>query len=207
MALRRRPPAGTTTQDERRLARDFAGLVAALDDPDPTTRRWAARDLEAHREASPALVARLAVETDVSVREVILTSLTCLGDDTAVDGLIQALRSEDALLRNGAIVALQQLPDAVAPRMEALLADPDSDVRIFAVRVLESLRHPRVEDWLLEVIERDAHLNVCATAVDLLGEVASPRARAPLEALKRRFPDEPYIQFAADLALRRIGEV
>ena len=35
---------------------------------------------------------------------------------------------------------------------------------------LVSLRHPDVELWLREVIERDAHENVCATAVDLLGE-------------------------------------
>jgi len=49
-------------------------------------------------------------------------------------------------------------------------------------------------------------LNVCATAVDLLGEVGSDAAREPLLRLKERYADEPYIQFAADLALKRIAE-
>jgi hypothetical protein len=63
-----------------------------------------------------------------------------------------------------------------------------------------------VESWLIEVIEADPHVNVCATAVDLLGEVGSAAAREALLGLKDRFPDEPYVHFAADLALRRIDE-
>jgi hypothetical protein len=47
---------------------------------------------------------------------------------------------------------------------------------------------------------------VCATAVDLLAEVGSPAALEPLQQLKVRFAEEPYIQFAADLALKRISE-
>jgi hypothetical protein len=74
------------------------------------------------------------------------------------------------------------------------------------VNILESLRHPEVESWLIEVIDSDPHLNVCATAVDLLGEVGSSAAREPLLRLKARYTEEPYIQFAADLALKRINE-
>jgi HEAT repeat protein len=109
-------------------------------------------------------------------------------------------------LRNEAIEAMKNLPDAVAPIMAGLLADPDPDVRIFAVNILESLRHPDVEQWLIEVISEDEHINVCATAVDLLGEVGSEAAVPALEALKARFPNEPYIVFSADLALKRIRE-
>jgi len=36
--------------------------------------------------------------------------------------------------------------------------------------------------------------------------VGSSAARQALAHLKGRFPDEPYVQFAADLALRRIDE-
>ena len=179
-------------------------LLTGLADPDPMVRRWCARDLAEHPEASPALVERLPLETELSVLEVILTSLTCIGDEIAVAGLVEALRSEDAVLRNAAIEAMQQLPDEVAPLMGRLLKDPDPDVRIFAVNVLESLRHPQVEDWLIQVIAEDPHVNVCATAVDLLGEVGSEQARAALHALKARFAEEPYIAFAADLALKRL---
>lgn len=193
-------------QDERRQPRDYAGLIAQLADPDPVARRWAARDLVSHPEATSALVARLQCETDLSVREIIMTSLTRLGDGQAVACLVNCLRSDDAQIRNEAIEAMKALPDQVAPIMGPLLVDDDPDVRIMAVNVLESLPHPKVEEWLIKVIEQDRLVNVCGTAVDLLGEVGSPAAHDALERLKRRFPDEPYIQFAANLALKRIAK-
>jgi len=145
-------------------------------------------------------------EKDVSVREIILTSVTRIGDEIAVSGLVECLRSDEAELRNEAIEAMKQLPDAVAPIMLGLLMDEDSDVRIFAVNILESLRHPQVEAWLLQVIDVDDHVNVCGTAVDLLGEVGSAAALSALQRLKARFAEVPYIQFAADLAIKRIQE-
>ena len=192
-------------QDERKHGRDCASLVAELDNPNATARRWAARDLTDCPAASAALVNRLQREEDVSVREVILTTLTSLGDEVAVAGLVECLRSECVALRNEAIEAMKQLPDEVASIMRGLLTDASPDVRIFAVNILESLRHPEVESWLIAVIDNDPHLNVCATAVDLLGEVGSLAAREPLLRLKARYADEPYIQFAADVALKRIA--
>lgn len=206
MAIVKKAQTQAADRDERSRARDFPGLVDELSDPNPAARRWAARDLAAFKEASGALVDRLRREPDASVREAILISLTEIGDQTAVAGLVECLRSEDAHLRNEAIEAMKHLPDAVAPIMAGLLADADPDVRIFAVNVLESLRHPDVEKWLIEVIAEDTHINVCATAVDLLGEVGTEASLAPLEALKRRFANEPYITFAADLAIKRIRE-
>lgn len=179
-------------------------LLLDLEDTDPAKRRWAARDLLGCSNVSAQLVARLKTEPDLSVREVMLTSLTRIGDKHAVNGLVDCLRSEDAALRNEAIEAMQSLPQAVGPLMQGLLKDADSDLRIFAVNILESLRHPDVETWLIEVLESDAHVNVCATAVDLLAEVGTSAARNALLALKERFRDEPYIHFAADLSLRRI---
>lgn len=205
MALKKTSSSATTATDERSRERDPASLIAALDDPDPRTRRWAARDLAAQPQACAALVARLPLEHEPSVLEVMLTSLTVIGDHDAITGLTDCLRSDDPKLRNAAIEAMKQLPEEVAPMMTQLLEDADPDVRIFAVNILESLRHPQVEDWLIRVIGADAHVNVCATAVDLLGEVGSERAVPALHALKERFGDEPYIQFAADLALRRVS--
>ena len=192
-------------QCERKQGRDCADLVVQLSDPSPSARRWAARDLVECPDASTSLVEQLQREDDVSVREIILTTLTQLGDEVAVAGLVNCLRSEDASLRNEAIEAMKLLPDEVAPIMGHLLKDPDPDVRIFAVNVLESLRHEQVEEWLNDVIEHDAHVNVCATAVDLLGEVGTSYSWDALKSLKARFPDEPYICFATDLALKRIS--
>ncbi|MBI0331717.1 HEAT repeat domain-containing protein [Burkholderia plantarii] len=181
-------------------------LLASLGSASPVQRRDAARALAAYPDTAAVLVAQLQRESSASVRETIMLSLVHLRDQVALDGLVACLRSEDAALRNAAIAAMQQLPEEVAPLMSQLLADPDSDVRIFAVNVLESLRHPSVEAWLLEVIERDPHVNVCAAAVDLLGEVGSARARAPLQRLQQRFSDEPFIRFATSIALQGLED-
>ncbi len=204
MGFIKKSTAIVTDDDAQKQASDLAGLIALLADDDPQNRRWAARDLLAHPQATAALVARLMREDDLSVRDVILTSLTRLGGEVAVAGLVDCLRSEDAQMRNEAIEAMKALPDDVAPLMGGLLADADPDVRIMGVNILESLRHPKVEDWLIYVIDHDPVINVCATAVDLLGEVGSPAARDALLRLKQRFPEETYIQFASDLALKRI---
>lgn len=206
MALIRTQRSPDFANPTRQLERDCASLVASLDHPSAVTRRWAARDLADCPDSSAALLARLKKETDTSVREVILTTLTRRGDSTVVAGLVQCMHSEDAALRNEAIEAMKLLPDTVAPIMRDLLTDADSDMRIFAVNILESLKHPDVELWLREVIERDPHINVCATAVDLLGEVGSSAALESLRQLKARFADQTYIQFAVDLAIKRILE-
>lgn len=205
MALIKQQPTKIIEHDERKQDRNCASLELQLSDPSPTARRWAARDLADCPASSAALVKQLQREEEKSVREIILTTLTHLGDEEAVAGLVNCLRSEDASLRNEAIEAMKLLPDEVAPIMSQLLTDPDPDVRIFAVNVLESLRHKQVEEWLNVVIEHDVHVNVCATAVDLLGEVGSSYSWEALEKLKARFPDEPYIRFAANLALKRIS--
>jgi HEAT repeat protein len=197
----------TATEEQRAVVRDFDGLIGQLDNADPASRRWAARDLAGHPDATAALLARLQREQEVSVREVILTALMRIADPVAIAGLVTCLRSEDANLRNEAIEAMKSLPVAVAPIMRGLLVDADPDVRIFAINILESLRHPDVEAWLIEVIEREPQVNVCGTAVDLLSEVGSPASRGALERLKARFAAEPYIQFAAALALKRIAPV
>jgi len=201
MALNKTRPLATAVEQ---VAVPCADLLRDLEQGDATTRRHAARDLIGCEGASAALVDRLLREDDRPVRDVIVTSLTRLGDPVAVSGLVECLRSDDAGLRNAAIEALKQLPDAVAPIIEGLLADADADVRIFAVNVLESLRHPGVEAWLVGVIDADVHVNVCATAVDLLAEVGSDAAVEALVRLQNRFDHEPYIQFAAGLALKRI---
>jgi len=137
--------------NERKQERNCESLRLQLRDADPQVRRWAARDIVDCTECSQALVDALENEDDPSVREVIFTSITRIGDAVAVEGLVACLRSEEAGLRNEAIETMKQLPDAVAPVMLGLLMDEDSDVRIFAVNILESLRHPQVEAWLLQV--------------------------------------------------------
>jgi len=204
MAFVKKKAAEPVYEDERKQKRDCSGLLAELSAPNPTARRWAARDLVDYPENAASLIERLKVEPEVSVREVILTTLAQQEDVTVAAGLLECLRSDDAARRYEAIEALAQMPAAIAPIIRGLLCDPDPDARIFAVNILASLRHPDVETWLIQVIETDPHVNVCATAVDQLSEVGTEAALEPLAQLSSRFAEEPYILFAADMALKRI---
>jgi HEAT repeat protein len=207
MALSRRTSAKTIRHESvRGRDRGLVGLLQALADQAAPTRRWAARDLAAHPGSAPDLLARLRVEQDASVRQTLLTSLAQIRTAQAAEGLIPLLGSEDAALRNEVVEALKAMPEAIAGFMPSLLANADPDVRILAVNVLESLRHPQVESWLINVICADPNVNVCATALDLLSEVGTSAAESALLAVERRFPDEPYVTFAAQLALKRLRE-
>lgn len=180
-------------------------LFMQLSGSDANLRRVAALELASDIEAVAELLAQLADEEDHAVRQAIVSSLAAIGGPAVVEGVLGYLRSEDAGLRNDVIDLLKDQPDAIAPHMPRLLADPDPDVRIFAVNILESLKHPKVIDWLIAVIETDRHINVCATAVDLIGEVGDVRAMVPLARLEERFADEPFITFAVASALDKIA--
>jgi HEAT repeat protein len=192
-------------REKRKVQRNFEGLVTQLSSENPKERRWAARDLADYKEASSYLVEQLMKEKDIAVREIIISSLLAIGDEIAIAGLINCLKSDDAHLRNSAIEALKQVSEKVSPYIERLLQDREPDVRIFAVNILESLRHPNVVKWLIEVIEKDENVNVCSTALDLLAEVGTEEAMPAIKKVKERFKNEPYIQFASDIALKRIS--
>jgi HEAT repeat protein len=207
MGLVKGKPVGTEARAEPIEQQSCEQLSAALEDSDATVRRHAAQRLSSWGDASAVLVSRLKREENTAVREAILSTLVRLDGPLTLSGLAECLRSEDAALRNDVIEAFKRLGSEAAPILRSLLTDPDPDVRIFAVNILDSECHPDVEQWLIEVIERDAHLNVCSTAVDLLCEVGTEAAIDPLLHLKARFAREPYIQFAANLALKRIREI
>ncbi|MGN7614019.1 HEAT repeat domain-containing protein [Magnetococcales bacterium HHB-1] len=192
--------------DERRRStlRGPGGLLEQLTDPRPLARRWAVRDLSAFPEAVNALLAHLHSETDDSVREVILTSLLAIGGETVVIGLMPYLRSEDTFLRNGAIETLQGLPSAVSGHIEALLRDQDPDVRIFAVDILRELAHPEAPLWLEAVLDTEPEVNVCASVVDCLAEVGNLGSIPAIQSTLERFPEQPFLKFAADMAIKRI---
>ncbi|NJA89967.1 HEAT repeat domain-containing protein [Rhodocyclus tenuis] len=207
-------PGQTPPSDEekRRWPRDADGLLRALDDSTPSARRCSARDMaNAENDAqralfAAALLARLRSEHEVSVREVMLTTLVRLGDIAALSGLAECLRSDDTTLRNEVIEAMREAPAETAPIILELLGDAEPSLRVFAVNILESFRHPDVEHWLIDLISHEANVNVCASAVDVLCLTGSTASRPALLALRQRFPEEPFLQFAIDLALKRTAD-
>lgn len=203
MPLRRSQPSDAAPSPAVAIARDDALLMLSADDP--AARQAAARALAGQREAGEALSARFAIEADEATSEALAVALMKTGGSAMVERLLPLLSSDEAQLRNRVIEILQALPAEVAPHMERLLDNADPDVRIFAVNVLEALRHPKVEDWLIAVISTDRHVNVVGTALDLLGEVGTEAARPALKRVIERFGNEPFIAFAATTALKRIG--
>jgi len=185
----------------------YGDLLTELCTGHAADRRAAARHLAAHPSASDKLVSALLAEPDHPVREAIFSSLQEIGGEGVVGGLLPLLRSEEADIRNGAIEVLCSMPDGVASHMVSLLNDQDSDVRIFAIDILQVLAHSETPKWLLSVLKDEQHVNVVATAVDRLAEVGTPEMIPDLEAMKQRFADEPYLTFAVDTAIRRIGGV
>jgi HEAT repeat protein len=191
------PTPGASGDDRQSWIADLASDVTGR-------RRAAARALAELPDAVPLLLAHLAKEEALSVRSIILTGLILHKSPMVVAGLMPLLACEDANLRCGAVEALQEMPDEVAPHVERLLDDPDSDVRIATVMILSSLPHPRVPVWLQRVVATDPHVNVAAAALDALAELGDLDAIDAIESLPGRFPDVSYIAFAADVAIKRI---
>lgn len=179
-------------------------ILRALDAPDLITRGQAARAAAAYPECRPVLIAHLETEIEPAVRANLLTTLIKTQSAEVAQSLIAYLRSEDASLRNDVITALQQMPQAIAPYMPGLLHDPDMDVRIFALSIVTGMRSPEVEAWLLDVIAHEPIMNVCATALDALGEIGTPEMIPAIQTLNQRFNNE-FIRFAVDVAIRRIS--
>jgi len=194
------PAADDTSLDEGPDA-----WLAQLAAPEAAARRAAAHALGDWPEAVPVLLCALDVETEQAVRSALLAALGRIGNEEAAAGLAACLRREDAWLRNAAIEVLRGLPGQVAAVIAHLLVDWDRDVRILAVGILDTLRHPSVETWLLQLIEADGDVNVCGAALDVLAEVATDDARAPVTRLLERFDGEPYIAFAGKLVLGRLA--
>lgn len=185
--------------------RDLPALLVDLAAPESGVRRQAVHDLTHHPESAMALCDRLQVETSDSVRALLISTLIHLQSPAVAARLAEFLRSDDAPLRNSAIEALQEMPDAVAPHVQALLTDGESDVRIFAVNILAALRHTQAPEWLAAVVRTDTHINVCAAAVDGLSEIGGPEVLADLRDLRGRFAGNAFMEFAIDTAMRRIG--
>jgi HEAT repeat protein len=188
----------------RAPSRGCDGLLAQLRDLDPQVRRWGARDLAPHREAAQALASHLLAEPDASVREAAFTSLERMAGPETAQALLPLLRSDDAGLRNGAIEALASMPEATAPHIDALLADTDPDVRLFTVNLLRELPHARVPAWLERVLRQEREANVVAAAIEVLAEVGTPALLPALQAARDRYPADPFIPFAAEVARERM---
>jgi HEAT repeat protein len=185
---------------------DTAVTLEALRSPSPDERWNAARMLGEQPVAVPALAAALQAEQVARVREAIVTALMRIGNEASVAALVPYIRSSDAALRAATIDALQSLPAATAPFLAALLRDADSDVRILAIELVRGMPAAEATRMLCGLLEHEAHVNVCASAVDALAELGTAEALPVLHKCARRFAGEPFLPFAISVAIAHISD-
>jgi len=202
MPLLRRGKSGETPPPPVETA---DALAVELRHPDPERRWSAARRLGDRPGAAEHLAAALPGETEPRVVEAIFTALARRGGEESAPHLFPLLRSDDAGLRNGAIEALQTMPAALAGHIEELLHDLDSDVRIFAVELTRKMPPAPATASLCRLLDREAHPNVCAAAVDVLAEIGSRAAIPHLERCRDRFATQLFLPFAIATAIETLS--
>lgn len=167
--------------------------------------RWAAARAAAELpDLVAALAAALPQESDSRVREAIFTSLARIGTRDSVARMLPMLRSDDSALRTGALDALCSSSVATHELLPQLLSDPDADVRLLSCELARNLPSDQASEILCALLAREAEVNVCAAAIDVLAEVGNEAALPILAQCAQRFSQVPFVIFAIKLATDRI---
>ncbi len=199
MPLVRSEPEKTTGHAEP----DFG--LDGLNDASPEVRFRAARAAPGQPDSIPLLARALERETDSQVLEAIFTALARVASPRSVLTVLPYVRSDSARLRTGALDALRAMPDLTRLHLRELLSDPDSDVRLLVCDLARVMTDCDTPQLLCALIEGEPNANVCAAAVEALAEIGDARAVPTLRACARRFPGDPFLQFAIKSASERLS--
>ena len=120
------------------------------------------------------------------------------------DEMFKMLKSDNACLRNMAIKFLQEFGVEAKSFLEKLMDNEDKDIRIFAINILGDVRYEDSIEMLRYFMLKEKDINAMMTAVDYLGEIGSEDDIKLLEAIKKDYENEPYVQFAIDTAIERL---
>jgi HEAT repeat protein len=177
-----------------------------LSDPTPDVRRVAARELAGAPGGLAALCARVPVEPDRGVLDLLLTLLVERQSPAVVVGLLPALSSDDARVRGAVAEALEQMPSALETQIGALLEHADPDIRLQGVVALQHAPFPSAPRLIREVLAREQHLNLCAAALEGLAALGEEADLPLVEAVRARFPGDPFLDFAATVCATRLRD-
>jgi HEAT repeat protein len=169
--------------------------------------RWAAARAARDPSAIPYLREALAHERDARVREAIFTALARIATPESALTILPYLRVDDANTRIGAMDALRAMQGACGPHLPGLLTDPDPDVRLLACDLVREAGGAEGPRWLCALIETEPEVNVCAAAVEALGEIADVSAEPSLSRCAERFRDDPFLGFAIKVVAERLRGV
>ncbi|MBR0736997.1 HEAT repeat domain-containing protein [Bradyrhizobium liaoningense] len=168
--------------------------------------RWTAARAAAELPNGLSLLSdALSREADPRVREAIFTSITRTRTPESAAALLPYLHSDDASLRAGALDALRAMPEATAPHLPGLLTNKDADVRVLACELVRNQPVGEANRLLRPILTTESQANVCGAAVEVLAEVGGTDLLPFLAECAGRFPDDPFLGFAIQVASDRIG--
>jgi hypothetical protein len=144
------------------------------------------------------------LEPDRAVLDLLLTLLVERPSRAVVVRLLPVLACDDARLRGAVAEALEQMPEPLEAEIGALLEHADADVRLQGVVALQHAPIPSAPRLLHQVLLREEHVNVCAAALEGLAGIGDASHLPAVEAARARFPDEPFLDFAAGVCAARI---
>ncbi|MET0773192.1 MAG: hypothetical protein ABWZ82_08920 [Candidatus Limnocylindrales bacterium] len=181
-----------------------AGIEAATGDEDAARHLLLSGDLRAMRlgvdllrsMGSPGIAVELATLADdprPEVRTAALVALAAGGDERAGRALAEDVRvgatSPDAHVRTRAALALEVLGPADRAAVEALLSDPDPDVRTAALDAVRADDRSAVEP-VISALGDARTLTAAASAACRLGDAVVPAMTARLESAASPVPPE-----------------
>jgi HEAT repeat protein len=141
-----------------------------------------------------------------SMKSAVLDALGKLGNDEALDLLIEEVRDDDnsKSLRWKACIALGKIgnPEAL-DTIEYLFGEKDPYLRMYAVRALSNFESDEVQTLLMEAL-RDDHWRVRVSAAESLGTLGSSKA---VEILKFKARHDPERNNVAPAAIRSLGTI
>jgi len=181
---------------------DLAAAAAVLQHG-TIPERWAVVRALGDAAAVPLLAAALHTEAEPQLREAMFTALVRIGTAESFAAVLLHLRSDHAATRTAALGALKLMPAQASTRLEGLLRDDDADIRVLVCELARVV--PEGETALIGLLAREAGVNICAAAVEILAEIGGPASLAALEACAARFPGVTFLQFSIRLAAGQIA--
>lgn len=183
---------------------DRDAVLAALRAPDPEERRAAVRACRVFPDAVELIGARVAVEQDQRVLEVLVLNLVAIGGPAAAERLAPLLRSTDAAHRVAAAEALRDLGADALPLFDVLVRDADPQVRMLAAEIARGHASAAAAQALECLLATETDVNVCCAFVDVLAEIGSSGTGAVLRALRGRLPGHAFLDFSVEAALAQL---
>ncbi|MDA8387853.1 MAG: HEAT repeat domain-containing protein [Nitrospiraceae bacterium] len=184
-----------TSQKVKELLRD-------LENADSSKRRVAAEHLSAGDERVVLPLIKALRDENQGVQDAAMRSLISIGGEATAYMVLPLLRDE-VVIRNMAVIILQELGGVAVPLLGALLRDKDDDVRKFALDLISDIGECRTPDVLREILQRDPNPNVRVSAAKAIGSLRlTEAAPALVDALR----DTEWVSFAALEALAATGD-